>query len=168
MTVQLEPNKSNIGLSVAVLANDTLFSQSDLQAMSFLLADQGVSVTIVAPHIGPLRSGVNATASYITASSIFFDAIFIGSSQSNSTGALSLDLNAQSFVLEAYSHGKAIGALGNSGQEIMRGLGLTVNAADGLYAGAAAQVTNDVLAALSGPVRFPWRFPTDDVDAICG
>ena len=170
LTVQMEPNKSNAGLSVAVIANDTLFSESDMNAMMSLLASQQVSLTVVAPHLGALQSGVNATASYITTSSIFYDAVFIGSvdSGSNSTGSFMLDPNGQAFIMEAYSHGKAIGALGGSGTGFMQGLGLAVNASSGLFAGDPAQVTAYVLDALSGPVRFPWRFPTDDLSVICG
>ena len=168
MTVALEPNKSNAGLNVAVVANDTLFTESDLDAMMPLLSSQKVTLTIVAPHLGELKSGINATASYITASSIFYDAVFIGSSSGNSTGSLALDANAKNFITEAYGHGKAIGALGSSGAGFLQGLGLDVNATAGLYAGEAGGVTQDVLGALSGPVRFPWRFATDDVGAICG
>ena len=169
LTVQMEPNKSNAGLTVAVLANDTMLSASDVAGMMPLLASQQVSLAVVAPHHGSLASGINATASYITTSSIFYDAIFIGSIQSgsNATGSPVLDFNAQAFVMEAYSHGKAIGALGSSGQAILQGLGQSVNETAGLYAGDPAQVTTSVLNALSGPVRFPMRFPTDDLAAIC-
>lgn len=164
----MEPNKTNVGLAIAVVANDTLLSPSDLTAIMPLLSSQKVSLTIVAPHIGPLKSGLNATASYITASSVFYDAILIGSLASNTTGPLTLDADAQGFVMEAYQHGKALGALGSSGNGVLAGLGLTTDTTAGLFWGDAAQVTNDVLSALSGPVRFPWRFPTDDVIAMCG
>lgn len=169
LTVQMEPNKSNAGLSIAVIANDTLLSEADIDAIMPELSSQQVSLAVVAPHIGPLQSGVNATASYITTSSIFYDAVFIGSMQagSNSAGSLVLDPHAQAFVMEAYSHGKAIGALGSSGQVFLQGLGLGVNSTAGLYAGSPEEVTTSVLNALSGPVRFPWRFPTDDIAAIC-
>ena len=133
-----------------------------------LLSSQKVSLAIVAPHIGMQQSGINATASYITASSVFYDAVFIGSAAMNATGALILDSNAASFVEEAYSNGKAIGALGNSGSAFLQGMGLIANDSLGIYAGKAAEVTSSVLNALSGPVRFPQRFPTDDVASICG
>ena len=169
LSIQMEPNKSNAGLTVAVIANDTMFSQSDMSAMMSMLSSQKVNLEIVAPHKGLLQSGINATASYITTSSVFYDAVFIGSIQggSNSTGPLMLDPNGMAFIMEAYSHGKAIGALGNSGQAFLQGLGLGVNAAAGLCAGSPGEVTMGVLSALSGPVRFPSRFPTDDIAAIC-
>jgi catalase len=90
-----------------------------------------VNLAVVAPRIGTLESGVNATASYIATSSIFYDAIFIGSlsSGSNSTGSLTLVDNAKAFITEPYSHGKAIGALGGSGAAFMQGLGLAIDSA---------------------------------------
>lgn len=165
-----EANKSLVGLSVAVLANDTLFSASDMAAMMPLLAAQNITLTVVAPRFGELNSGINATASYITTSSIFFDAVFIGSVSSNSSasGAIGLDMAAQNFVTEAYGHGKAIGALGSNGAAVLRGMGLDFTPPLGLYSGDAGQVTQNVLAALRGPVRFPQRFATDDVGTICG
>lgn len=169
LAVQIEPNKSNAGLTVAVLANDTMLSESDTAAMMPLLSSQQISFAVVAPHLGPLASGINATASYITTSSIFYDAMLIGSLQSgsNSTGPLVLEANAQAFGMEAYSHGKAVGALGISGRAVLQGLGQNVNETAGLNAGNPAQVTTSILDALSGPVRFPVRFPTDDLSSIC-
>ena len=76
-------------------------------------------------------------------------------------------MTTSAFILEAYSHGKAIAALGSSGAQLLAGLGLSANATAGVYTGTAATVTGEVLAALSGPVRFPWRFATDDLGAIC-
>ena len=166
----MEPNKSNAGLVVAVLANDTLLTQADLSAMMPLLMSQQVSINVVAPHLGSLQSGINATASFITVSSVLYDAVFIGSAASSNmtSTALGLYSDAEAFVMEAYSHGKAIGALGSSGMGFLQGMGLSANSSLGLYAGAAGQVTTDDLSALSGPVRFPQRFPTDDVAIICG
>ena len=115
LTAAQEPNKSLVGLSVAVIANDTLFTEADMSAMTQLLSAQNMTLTVVAPRSGELNTGVNATANYITTSSIFYDAVFIGSVSSNSSdaGSLALDLNANIFVTEAFSHGKAIGALGD-------------------------------------------------------
>ena len=166
LAAEMTSNKSNIGLSVAVIASDTLLSETDVGAMTPLFTGQKVSLTVVAPRIGTLQSGINASASFITTSSVFFDAVFIGSSASN--GSSSLDANSMAFVMEAYSHGKAIGAVGSSGAGFLMGMGLETNATVGLYSGDAATVTKDVLDALSGPVRFPRRFPTDDVNVICG
>ena len=159
-----EPNKSNEGLQVAIIANDTLTTTADTQAMMTLLSAQKVSLAVVAPRIGELKTGVTANASFITTSDIFYDAIFIGSAAgANGTG---LDTNSYDFVMEAYGHGKAIGALGSSGSAILKSLGIAGE--PGVYSGNAAAVTSQVLKALSGPVRFPQRFATDDIKAICG
>ncbi|KIW94096.1 uncharacterized protein Z519_05412 [Cladophialophora bantiana CBS 173.52] len=173
LAVGIEPNKSLAGLNVAVLANDTLFSASDMAALQPILNAQNVTLTVVAPRSGELDIGVNATASYITTSSIFYDAVFIGSvvatrDATGDSGAVDLDMGAMSFVMEAYSHGKAIVALGGSGAGILRSLGLNLDAGLGLFAGNPGQVTASVLSALSGPVKFPLRFPTDDISTICG
>ena len=162
-----ETNKSNAGLQVAVIANDTMLTEADVQSMMSLLSAQQVNLTVVAPIIGTLKSGVNATASFIITSDIFYDAIFIGSlTSSSSMGDAVLDMDEFNFVMEAYGHGKAIGAFGSSGSSILQGLGIANE--PGIYSGDAATVTTNVLNALSGPVRFPQRFPTDDVQAICG
>lgn len=167
-----EPNKSNAGLTVAVLANDTMLSESDLSAMMPLLMAQQVNIAVVAPHVGTLASGINATASFILASSVFYDAVFIGSSMTGSNGTSGgtvLDSNTMGFVMQAYGHGKAVGALGSSGEAVLMGMGVGgSNDTLGLFAGDAATVTTDVLQALSGPVRFFQRFPVDDVASICG
>ncbi|KAK0833900.1 hypothetical protein LTR73_001663 [Friedmanniomyces endolithicus] len=160
-----EANKSNEGLTVAVVANDTLFTEAGFHAVMALLAPQKVSLAVVAPRIGELQTGVTANASYITTSSVFYDAIFIGSDGNGTTGA-GLDLISMGFVMEAYGHGKAIGALGSDGAATLQSLGIANE--PGVYSGADSTVTSDVLAALSGPVRFPQRFPVDDVSAICG
>ena len=159
-----EPNKSNEGLEVAVIANDTLFTKADMAAMMPLLSAQKVLLEVVGPKIGALKTGVVANGSFITTSDVFYDAIFIGSPTSNNSA--SLDMSSYDFVMEAYGHGKAIGALGSSGMAILEGLGIA--GMPGVYSGNAATVTKEVLKALSGPVRFPQRFPTDDVKAICG
>lgn len=172
-----------MGLQVAIVANDTLTSATDVQTMTSLLSAQGVTLTVVAPRIGSLQSGVTANASFITTSDIFFDAVFIGSLDAsvddeaaadsagyvrpsistNATATDALDSASYNFLMEAYGHGKAVGIIGSSGNTILRSI---ANEA-GVYTGDAASVTNDVLDALAGPVRFPERFPTDDVDAIC-
>lgn len=160
-----EPGKSNEGLQVALVANDTLGTMGDVQALMAQLSQQKVSLAVVAPiQIGELKTGVTANASFITTSDVFYDAVFIGSAAgANGTG---LDMESYSFVMEAYSHGKAIGALGSSGCTILKSLG--ISGMPGVYCGSATAVTMDILTALSGPVRFPQRFPTDDVQAICG
>ena len=61
----VEPNKSNAGLSVAVIADNNLFTISDFNIMKPMLFQQQMSVDIVASHVGNLSSGVSATSSYV-------------------------------------------------------------------------------------------------------
>lgn len=70
LTQGLEPNKSNEGLVVGILADDSILSIADLSAMSTLLSAEKVRYEVVAPHQGPLASGITAKQSYITTSSI--------------------------------------------------------------------------------------------------
>lgn len=90
-----------------------------------------------------------------------YDAIIIGSLSANSTSITQPD----QFINEAYSHGKAIAAIGN-GKQVLTAINVKANPALGIYEGSASMVTMDLLTALSGPVRFPARFPVDDA-SIC-
>lgn len=72
----------------------------------------------------------------------------------------------EQFVLQAWSHGKAIGTIGSGGVKFLSSIDLTVDPALGIFNDNAAAVTSDLLDALSGPVRFPQRFPVDDA-SIC-
>ena len=69
------------------------------------------------------------------------------------------------FIREAWSHGKAIAAIG-SGSQVLKSAGLSADNTMGIFVGDAATVTAQVLDALSGPVRFPWRFQVDSA-SIC-
>jgi hypothetical protein len=95
-----------------------------------------------------------------------YDAIVIGSLTSNTTVENSTAFASGQFVLEAWSHGKAIGAIGSGGVNFLDSIGLTVDPALGIFNDNAAAVAGDLLDALSGPVRFPQRFPVDDA-SIC-
>ena len=95
-----------------------------------------------------------------------YDAILIGSPATNGTVGNPMQFQAQQFILEAWSHGKAIGSIGASGMAFLKSIGLTTNPAMGIFNDNAAAVTDDLLDALSGPVRFPQRFPVDDA-SIC-
>jgi hypothetical protein len=103
---------------------------------------------------------------YLSLTKYSYDAIVIGSLSSNATADNSTTFAADQFVLEAWSHGKAIGAIGGGGMMFLSSIGLTVNPALGIFNDNAAAVTGDLLDVLSGPVRFPQRFPVDDA-SIC-
>lgn len=159
-----EPKKSNEGLVIGILAGDNQLSPADLKAMLSTLASQKVSYEVVASHIGPLKSGVSANQSFVTTSSIFYDAIVVGSSFGRKASP-PLSPEAAEFIREAYSHGKAIAAIGNA-QTYLTQLGIGPKPSLGVFEGAAGNVAKMVLDALAGPVRFPQRFPVDDL-SIC-
>ena len=163
-----EPKKSNAGLVIGILASDSRLSSSDLNAMLPVLSAQQVTYEVVSPHIGPLKTGVMANQSFVTTSSIFYDAIIVGDTIANATltDNILADFNMESFVQEAYGHGKAIAAIGDAGFATLKNLGISGGSSIGVYQGAAAMVAMDVLDALAGPVRFPQRFPVDD-GSIC-
>lgn len=156
-----EPRKSNEGLIIGILASDAQLSRADLAAIQPLLASQKINYEIIAPHMGNLKSGLVANQSFVTTSSIFYDAIVIGSFSGNGSTSSYLE----DFLREAYLHGKAVAAIGNSAQVFAK-IGTSVNSSLGVYGGAAKSVVEDVLDALAGPVRFPQRFPVDDA-SIC-
>lgn len=156
-----EPKKSNEGLTIGLLASDSQLSRADLAEIKPLLASQKVTYEVIAPRMGTLKSGLVANQSFLTTSSIFYDAIVIGSFSSNGSAPSYLE----DFVREAYAHGKAVAAIGNA-SKIYAGIGTSVNSSLGVFAGTAKAVVLNILDALAGPVRFPQRFPVDD-PSIC-
>ena len=170
-----EPNKSLAGLVIGILASDTRLSPSDLTAILPVFASQRVSFEIVSTHIGPLKTGLVANQSFVTTSSVFYDAVIVGGgiiSSSNTTGNTTssdsvADSNIQWFLQETYGHGKAVAAVGNTAAATLTAMGISGDTSLGVYAGSdAAKVARDVLSALAGPVRFPQRFPVDGT-SIC-
>ena len=177
LTGTVEPNKSNAGLTIGIIADGTRLPATDLAIIGPLLSSQQVSYEVVGPYIGKLQSGVSANQSYVTTSSVFYDAIIIGSAlQKNMDSSItnftasnnsSLTYNAQQFIQEAYGHGKAIAILGSDGVEILNGMGIQGDTSMGILAQqGTSTIVKDVLSALSGPVRFPQRFPVDS-PTIC-
>ena len=167
-----EPNKSNEGLTIGILADEQHLSTAQLNAMLPALTSQKVFYEVVSSYIGNLPTGVSSNESYVTTSSVFYDAIVIGSavngnySSASSCSWLS-NFNTKSFIQEAYGHGKAIAVLNGDCMSTLSGMGIDVSAAMGVYTqGDPSAQLMDVLTALSGPVRFPQRFPVDDM-SIC-
>lgn len=70
MTQGLEPNKSNEGLVVGIIADDNVLSTADLSVIASVLSKQKVLFEVVSFRQGSLASGVSANQSYITTSSI--------------------------------------------------------------------------------------------------
>ena len=187
-----EPDKSNEGLAIGIIADETSLSTADLSTLVSSFTAEKVTYAVVSNHMGPLESGVTANQSFVTTSSIFYDAIIVVSAQSmgggsdsstsdgagyaNATSSSSSDtmtgsslalFNMQQFVQEAYGHGKPIAAVGSAGMANLKMLGVdNVDANLGVYQGAPMDVAKSVLSALSGPVRFPQRFPVDNM-SVC-
>ena len=143
------------GLVVGILADDNSLSVAELSSLQASFAPLSVMFQVVAPHQGMLNTGVLANSSYITTSSIFYDAIVIGGAET----ATPRD-TLTTFVMEAFGHGKPIAAIGN-GAVILSDLGLKVDSSMGLFAGSAADVASQIVQALMSPGRFPQRNPLD-------
>ena len=159
-----ERKKSNKGLIIGILGGDKYLSTADLANLKPILAAEKVSYEVIASHMGDLNTGVSSNQSFITTSSIFYDAIIVGSTVAGKKPD-PLSPEAVDFLREAYGHGKAIAAIGNADAQF-KSLGIQSDATLGIFQGGASAVAKKVLAALSGPVRFPQRFPTDDL-SIC-
>jgi catalase len=166
-----EPNKSNAGLVIGILADDAHLSTTDLAAMLPIFSAQKVFYEVISTHIGTLKTGVYANQSFITTSSVFYDAIILGgttpptTNNTTTTNTTTTPFEAAQFIQEAYGHGKAIAALGNS-VDTLKALGIEIDADMGVYGGAAEAAVMKVLEALMGVVRFPERGGVDDV-SIC-
>jgi catalase len=153
-------NLSVEGLVVGILADDNSLSVGDLSSLQATFAPLNLMFQVVAPHQGMLNTGVLANSSYITTSSIFYDALIIGGAETATPKDTLI-----SFVMEAFGHGKPIAAIGN-GTQVFSDLGLNVNSSLGLFAGGATQVASQIVQALMSPGRFPQRNPLDS-PAIC-
>ena len=167
-----EPNKSNAGLTVGILADDNHLSTAQLGMVAAMLQSEQVSYEVVSSHIGKLQTGVFSNQSYVTTSSVFYDTVIIGSStQSNKSGnndcAWVTQFNTQQFIQEAYGHGKALAVMGGECMSAYSGMGISPDGSLGVYTqGNLETMVMNVMQALAGPVRFPQRFPVDDM-SIC-
>jgi catalase len=110
---------------VAFLVADGFDEQSVAKVKTALLTE-GAKALTVAPRLGDL-SGANgeklkADFSFLTASSVLFDAVYVPSGE-ESIGALKDELKALDFLTEAYEHCKSIAAAG-AGIELLEAAGL--------------------------------------------
>jgi catalase len=153
-------NLSVEGLVVGILADDSSLSAADLSSIQSTFAPLNLMFQVVAPRQGHLSTGVVANSSYITTSSIFYDALIIGGAQT----ATPMD-TVTTFVMEAFGHGKSIAAVG-MGTKVLSDLGLKVDSSVGLFAGSATAVAGQIVQALMSPGRFPQRNPLDS-PSIC-
>lgn len=160
----LNQMKPVTGLVVGILADDNTLSSSDLAAIRSVFASQSLLYEVVAPHQGPLTTGVSANQSYVTSSSIFYDAIIIGSTSGANKPATVM---VQEFLREAYGHGKPLGAIGN-GVSALEQLGYKRSSAMGIFTdGSASVLAHDIVQSLMKPGRYPQRQPLDDIAVIC-
>ena len=107
------------------------FDDAALLDMKQALMTAGAVVMTVAPHLGVL-TGINGTAvkadfSFLTGSSVLFDAFYIPDGES-SVNSLKADPDVNNFLNEAYKHCKTIAASG-AGVELLAAAGI-VTAAD--------------------------------------
>lgn len=158
--LQNQGNISVEGLVVGILADDTSLTTAELSLIQSAFTPQNLLFQVVAPRQGSLNTGVVANSSYITTSSIFYDALIIGGAESSTTEDTLID-----FVMEAYGHGKPIAAVGN-GTAVLSTLALPVNSSMGIFAGDAAVVAGQIIQSLMSPVRYPQRNPLDP-PSIC-
>ncbi|CZR62707.1 related to Catalase [Phialocephala subalpina] len=149
------------GLMVGILSTSDSISASTYDALTSVLKSNQVLFEVVASHLGPLASGIIANQSYVTTSSIFYDAIIIVSGSPQNSSIVSM--TEQGFVQEAFGHGKPIGEVGTGFLTSLSlgGIGTFVD-------GSAGNVVNAVIGALETPGRYPQRQPLDDVGTICG
>lgn len=101
---------------VAILAAKGADAAS-IKAVKDALAAQGAHAKVIAPVLGPVENGVEADATILAMPSIMFDGVIVaGGKESAKTLAESGD--ARHFVLEAFKHLKAIGAVGD-GEDVL-------------------------------------------------
>jgi catalase len=149
------------GLVVAILTTSDDIPMATYNTLTSALSSKKALFEVVASHQGVLESGVPANESYVTTSSVLFDAVIVVS-EAFSTNA-SISSVQQEFVREAFGHGKPIGEVGNG---FLSSLQLT---GPGLFLNSdASSVINSVIGAMEMPGRFPQRTPLDDIKAICG
>ncbi len=116
------PKDSIKSRKIAVLAADGV-SASDIKRLEAGLKKEGVTVEIVAPHLGELKGGVKVDKSLATTDSIMYDAVYVPGGKEHVTGLLG-EPEARHFVREAYDHGKAIAASGE-GEELIQVTGIS-------------------------------------------
>ncbi|HEY0730634.1 MAG TPA: catalase-related domain-containing protein, partial [Pyrinomonadaceae bacterium] len=124
------PNPTIETRKIAFLVSDG-FDDAALLDMKQTLMTAGAVVVTVAPRLGVLR-GVNGTEvradfSFLTGSSVLFDAFYVPDGEA-SVASLKAQPDVANFLIEAYKHCKTIAASG-AGVELLASTGI-VTAAD--------------------------------------
>ena len=161
--LQYTSPSSVVGLNVGIITDNAGPSPAAMASLVQVLDQAQLNFEIIAPHQGPLTNGASANQSYITTSSVFYDAVIVvGNTHSP-------DL--QGFVQQAYTHGKPIGMLGNANSTSVNALFTTLQPPTniGLFAETdSATLGAAITSAIALPGRYPQRLPLDDVQTICG
>ena len=149
------------GLMVAILTTSDDIPMATYKTLTSALSSDKALFEVVASHQGVLASGVPSNESYVTTSSVLFDAVVIVSGGFSAN--TSIPMVQQEFVREAFGHGKPIG---EGGSGFLSSLQLT---GMGLFMSSdAGSVMSSVIGSMEMPGRYPQRNPLDDVKAICG
>ncbi|MFI1380608.1 catalase [Embleya sp. NPDC020886] len=102
---------------IAILAADGV-GGDHVRAVAARLTEHGATCEVVGPRQGPLRASddeeIEAPRSLLTMGSPLYDAVYVPGG-AESVQALRGDADAREFLVQAYRHGKAIGATGEAG-----------------------------------------------------
>jgi catalase len=132
LSIGLMPKTSIATRRIAVLVADG-FSGAELKVVRDRLEPEGAVVELVAPRLGLIKSAeggdVEVQQNYLTAASVFYDAVFIPGGRA-SVGTMLLQGYAAGFIREAYHHAKPIGA-SSEGIEVLVAAGAMDSAAAG-------------------------------------
>ncbi|MFI6985937.1 catalase [Embleya sp. NPDC050154] len=101
---------------IAILAADGV-DRAHVRTVATHLTEHGATCEVVGPRQGPLRASDNeeieARRSLLTVGSPLYDAVYVPGG-AESVQALRTDADAREFLVQAYRHGKAIGATGEA------------------------------------------------------
>lgn len=160
---------------VAVLAGDGV-DEAQLAKVQRVLREQGLQVEVVSNRRGSLHGlaggQVPVDHHWLDMPSVMFDAVYIPGGEA-SVAALLQDLDAVTFVQQAYEHGKSVAATGE-GVALLKELGLALPlqagdpSANGVVADAQdldlARVIKNFLSAIVKDRH--WRRGVESFDAI--
>jgi catalase len=157
------PNATIKTRKIAFLVADG-FDDTSFLEMKQRLMSEGASVVTVAPRLGVLTgvngSVVKADFSFLTGSSVLFDAFYVPDGET-SVASLKGEPEVANFLKEAYQHCKTIGA-GGGGVELLAEAGL-VTAADEISRTGPFELRSGLLASRDAYIR---SFGDEFVSAI--
>jgi len=144
--------KTPKGRKVAILAADGVNS-SELSAEQSALQGAGVTVEVVAPHLGAIQ-GADGTSipvqqSLLTTDSVLYDAVIVPGGSASSK-ELQGSGKALQFIQQAFKHYKPLAA-SSEGADLLKAAGLDTGA--GVVVGSGSGIVNDFLTAI-GQHRF--------------